>query len=38
MAKKSLKNEGDRSMKLFELYVGDGTVLPLAEIPERLRS
>lgn len=28
----------DREMKMFELYVGDGTALPLSEIPERLRS
>jgi hypothetical protein len=29
--------DGDRSMKLFELFIGDGTALPLSEIPERLR-
>jgi hypothetical protein len=30
--------EGDRSMKMFKLYVGDGVALPIGEIPERLRS
>lgn len=30
--------EGDRSMKMFRLFIGDGVALPLGEIPERLRS
>lgn len=29
---------GDRSMKMFKLFVGDGVALPINEIPERLRS
>lgn len=36
LGKKAL-DEG-REMKMFELYVGDGTALPLADIPDRLRS
>lgn len=36
---KGLKDIGeDRKMKTFELYIGDGTALPIAEIPEKLRS
>jgi hypothetical protein len=30
--------DGDREMKMFKLFVGDGVALPLSEIPERLRS